>query len=163
MEETITMKTYEAMFLLEAGQGDFEIASEPIRTVLSRAGAEVLSINLWDERRLAYEIKGQKRGTYVLTYFKLDPAKVVELEHDCQLNDAILRVLIIRKDNLKDEELNAPTPAMIATAEREREAVPKTDETPQAEAEVNPAVEAVEAIQAAETTETTPSEEPVTE
>ena len=160
MEETIKMKTYEAMFLLEAGQGNFETACEPIRTVLDRAGAEVLRLDLWDERRLAYEIKGHKRGMYVLTYFRLDPAKVAELEHDCQLNEGILRVLIIRKDNLRDEELRAPTPAMTAVAERE--AAPKAGEAQpaQQQEEQDPAVKAVEAIEAAEADETP---EPVTE
>ncbi len=160
MEETITMKTYEAMFLLEAGQSDFEAACEPIQAVLRRSGGELISSNLWDERRLAYEIKGQKRGMYVLTYFKLDPAKVVEMEHDCQLNEGILRVLIIRKDNLKDEELNAPTPAMIATATREeREAAIKAE----AQAKAAEAEAVAEVSEATETPDETPVEEPAVE
>ena len=159
MEET-TMKTYEAMFLLEAGQSDFEAACEPIQAVLKRSGGELVSSNLWDERRLAYEIKGQKRGMYVLTYFKLDPAKVVELEHDCQLNEGILRVLIIRRDNLKDEELNAPTPAMIANATREeREAAIKAE----AQAKAAEAEAVAEVSEATETPDETPVEEPAVE
>ena len=158
--EEITMKTYEAMFLLEAGQSDFEAACEPIQAVLRRSGGELISSNLWDERRLAYEIKGQKRGMYVLTYFKLDPAKVVELEHDCQLNEGILRVLIIRRDNLKDEELNAPTPAMIATATREeREAAIKAE----AQAKAAEAEAVAEVSEATETPDETPVEEPAVE
>ena len=75
MEETIKMNTYEGMFLLDVGQPNFELACEPIRNVLQRSNAEVLSMRLWDERKLAYEIKGRKRGVYVLVYFKLDPEK----------------------------------------------------------------------------------------
>jgi len=169
MEETITMKTYEAMFLLEAGQSDFEAACEPIQAVLRRSGGELISSNLWDERRLAYEIKGQKRGMYVLTYFKLDPAKVVEMEHDCQLNEGILRVLIIRKDNIKDEELNAPTPAMIATATREQHeaAVKAAAEAKEAEAQAaaqaSEATEEADASEATETPDETPAEESAVE
>lgn len=124
MEENITMKTYEGMFLLDGGQPNFELACEPIRNVLDRSGAEVLSSRLWEDRKLAYEIKGRKRGLYVLTYFKMDVSKIVELENDCQLNEGILRVLFRRKDNLTDEVMNAPTPAMIETTTREHEAKP---------------------------------------
>ena len=69
------MKTYEGMFLVDAGNPDFDAATAPIRTVLDRSAAEVLSFKPWDERRLAYEIKGRKRALYVLSYFKLDRAR----------------------------------------------------------------------------------------
>jgi small subunit ribosomal protein S6 len=105
------MHTYEAMFLLDAGQGDFEATCAPIHRVLERAGAEVLAMKLWDERRLAYEITGRRRATYVLVYMKVDPANVAELENDCKLAEDILRVLILRKEEITEEELAAETPA----------------------------------------------------
>jgi len=105
-------KTYEGMFLVDAGNPDFDASSQPVRTVLSRSEAELLAIKPWDERRLAYEIKGRKRGLYVLTYFKLDPAKVAELERDAELNEGVLRMLLLRRDHVTDEQINAQTPAM---------------------------------------------------
>jgi small subunit ribosomal protein S6 len=108
VEMADNMKTYEGMFLVEPGE--FQAASEPVRTVLNRSGAEVLAMKPWDERRLAYEMLGRKRALYVLTYFKVDPEKVVEIEHDCQLNEGIIRVLILNKDGLTDEVINAETP-----------------------------------------------------
>jgi len=86
-----TKKTYEGMFLLDAGNPDFNAASEPVRNILTRYEAEFLTFKPWDERRLAYEISGRKRGLYVLTYFKLDPLKVREVEHDCRLDERVLR------------------------------------------------------------------------
>lgn len=108
------MKTYEGMFLVDAGNPDFEAATAPIRTVLERSEAEVLSSKPWDERRLAYEIKDRKRALYVLTYFKLDPSKMPELERDIELNEELIRAMILRKDNLTDEVMNAETPATSA-------------------------------------------------
>ena len=81
------VKNYEAMFLVDTGKKDFETASEPVRNVLNRSEAEIVSIKPWDERRLCYEIKGRKRGLYVLTYFKADPLKIADLERDCQLDE----------------------------------------------------------------------------
>ena len=109
-------KTYEAMFLVPPGS-DFEAACEPIRTVLARSEAEILSMKSWDERRLAYEIAGQRRGLYILAYFKGDPLKIGEIEHDCQLAEGIMRVLITRKDRISDDEINAETPATTRQAE----------------------------------------------
>jgi small subunit ribosomal protein S6 len=128
--ETSKMHTYEGMFLLDAGK-TFEAACEPINAILERSGAEVLVAKPWDERRLAYEIKGRKRGLYVLVYFKMDPEKVTELENDAQLNDQILRMLIIRKDDLTDEEMNAETPA-TSSASGPHESEGPSDEDDQA-------------------------------
>jgi len=114
-------RCYEGMFLVDAGKGEFEAATGPIRTVLDRSEAELLSIRPWDERRLTYEIKGRKRALYVLTYFKLDPTKVPEVERDVQLSEEILRALLLRRDHLSDELLNAPTPAMSGVRRSSRD------------------------------------------
>jgi len=117
-------KTYEGMFLIDAGNPDFQAASEPITNVFNRTEAEVLSLKPWDERKLAYEIKGRKRGLYVLSYFKVDPLRVAEIEHECELDERVLRVLILRQDDVSDETVAAETPATAAAA-RMQEAAAK--------------------------------------
>jgi small subunit ribosomal protein S6 len=107
-------RTYEGMFLLEGGNPDFETVSEPIRKILARSEAEILSIRPWDERRLAYEIRGHKRGLYILTYFKADPSRITEIEHDCKLNEKILRAIILHRERLTDAEIREETPATKA-------------------------------------------------
>ena len=102
---------YEGMFVLDAGAGDFEAASQPVRTALERSEAEVLAMKPWDERKLAYPIEGRRRGLYVLSYFKVDPERTADIERDCQLNEQILRVLILRRETLTDAEIQADTPA----------------------------------------------------
>jgi len=117
MEQMAQVKnSYEGMFLLDAGQSNTEAALEPVRTVLERSQAEILSLKTWDERRLAYEIDGRKRGLYVLGYFKLDADKVAELEHDCLLSEKIIRMMVLRKETVTEAELTAPTPAETAPA-----------------------------------------------
>ena len=137
------MKTYEAMFLLDADNSDFESASVPVREVLERAGAEVLTIKPWDERRLAYKIEGRKRGLYVLTYFKADPARIGEMQHDIQLNDRLLRAMILSADHVSDEHISADTPATLAetrrvAAEAERAAKKEAEAAEQAPQETAP-------------------------
>ena len=103
--------SYEGMFLVDAGQVSFEVACEPIHTVLERSDAEILSFKEWDDRKLAYTIEDRKRGLYVLVYFKMDPNQVVELERDVQLNERIIRLLVLRREKLTKEEIEAETPA----------------------------------------------------
>jgi ribosomal protein S6 len=110
--------TYEGMFLVDAGNPDFEAAGEPIRSILERREAEILALKPWDERKLAYRIAGRKRGLYALSYFKVAPAHIAEIEHDCQLDERILRVLILKRDGLTEEEIAAETPAMASARRR---------------------------------------------
>ncbi|MCD4823961.1 MAG: 30S ribosomal protein S6 [Phycisphaerae bacterium] len=164
-----TMHSYEGMFLLDVGQGSIETAGEPIREVLARSEAEILAIKPWEDRKLAYEINGRKRGLYFLAYFKMDTEKVRELERDCQLREEILRILVIRKDSISDEEINADTPAMLverasveaaAAAESTNEAAA---EAPAAEESTDEAPAAVESAEEAPVAEEPAEEAPVVE
>jgi len=69
--------------------------STAVRKILEKAGAEIVSMKKWDERRLAYEINGRNRGTYILCYFHADGQKIRQIERDAQLSELILRVLIL--------------------------------------------------------------------
>src|SRR4029453_1863102 len=62
------------------------------------AGGELLVSRLWEERRLAYPIKGQRKGTYWLTYFKLDSGKLAGLDRQFQINESVLRHLFLKSD-----------------------------------------------------------------
>ncbi|MEX2220094.1 MAG: 30S ribosomal protein S6 [Phycisphaerales bacterium] len=100
--------TYEAMFLIgQAAAADLASAVEHIKEVLSRAHAEVIAMSKWDERRLAYEIKKQKRGLYILTYFTAPNTSLKQIERDCNLSEKVLRVLILRADHYTMDEMQA--------------------------------------------------------
>ena len=91
---------YECMFLLDPNKvaGDVPTAAKQLHTLLERNHAEVLASRPWDERRLAYPIKGHKKGLYYLTYFRTEGKNVVGIERDCALNETILRALILNVD-----------------------------------------------------------------
>jgi len=153
------MKTYEGMFLLDAGIAEFETASEPIRQVLGRIEAEILNFNPWDERRLAYPIKGRKRGLYVLTYFKADPARMTELDHEVNLSEGILRAMVFSADHANEDVINAETPATLQRARRAAAEARKAEEAAAASAEPEAAPVDAEAV-AAEVLAETPVEAP---
>lgn len=97
---------YEGMFLLsQAVAADFGGAIDHIRELIAKAHGEILAMKKWDERRLAYEIKGQKRGVYILVYFKAPGGEMARLERDCNLSEKILRSIVLRADHLTPEEI----------------------------------------------------------
>jgi small subunit ribosomal protein S6 len=113
---------YEAMFLADpAVAAMWDNLTKHLRGILERQGAQVLGITRWDERKLAYPVKRQKRGTYVLAFFALEKTDgLPEIERDCRLSDQILRVLIVRADqfSLSDMRLQLGEDMDTAVAQK---------------------------------------------
>jgi small subunit ribosomal protein S6 len=58
----------------------------------------MLASRLWNEQKLAYPIKGRRKGTYWLSYFRMDGGRLVDFNRACQLNDDVLRNLTLKVD-----------------------------------------------------------------
>ena len=140
-------RIYEAMFLVDSAvaAADWNEVKEAINKVMARAEVEVISLRKWDERRLAYEIAHHKRGMYILCYFKASPEAIVGIERDVQLNELLLRALILQADHITEEQMQAPTPAMQREAD---ETVIGTAAETEVEAEVEAGMEAEEDAEA---------------
>ncbi|HXG12384.1 MAG TPA: 30S ribosomal protein S6 [Gemmataceae bacterium] len=94
------VNVYECMFLLDPTKvaGDLPGAAKQLHAILERNHAEILASRPWDERRLAYPIKGHKKGQYYLTYFRTEGKNLINIERDCALNEMILRQLVLKVD-----------------------------------------------------------------
>lgn len=88
-------KVYEGLFILDASRysRDPSGVSGRINKLIEKPGGTILVSRLWDERRLAYPIKGQRKGAYWLAYFRLEGGQVASLTEECQRDDNILRQL----------------------------------------------------------------------
>jgi small subunit ribosomal protein S6 len=131
-------KLYEAMFLVDSAEAttDWEGVSSAIKSILEKAGAEIVSIAKWDERKLAYEIGGKSKGTYILCYFKAEGSKLQSIERDIQLSDRIMRALILCAEDRPVEDTKRE---LVSSSASEDEAPKQTDDesdlTEEAEAE----------------------------
>ena len=97
---------YEGMFLFpQTVAADLQGAADHVLEILSKGGAEIVSMCKWDERRLAYDIKGNKRGVYFLCYFTADAQSIPAMERDYNLSEKLLRFLIMRADHLTPEQM----------------------------------------------------------
>ena len=127
------MNQYEAMFLFDPTFGNsFEKCESEVRRLMERAEAELLFCRKWDERRLAFKIKGRKRGVYVLTYFKAPSDKIAGLERDAKISEDILRLLVLRADGVTHEMMEE---ACVARGE---ERAVGSKETPPGGADTGP-------------------------
>ncbi|MDP7070464.1 MAG: 30S ribosomal protein S6 [Phycisphaerales bacterium] len=107
MSET-TVNTYEGMFLFpQSASADLGTASQHVLDHIEKVGGEVVSFRKWDDRRLAYPIKGNKRGVYFLGFFTLSADKFATLERNLLLSEEVLRFLITRADHLSQDEMKA--------------------------------------------------------
>ena len=91
------LRKYEGMFILDSAKAGEDLAGmvQRVQEILQKNQAEVESCEKWDERKLAYVIRGHKRGTYVLARFAAPPEKIADIDRTCRLTEEILRVLIV--------------------------------------------------------------------
>jgi small subunit ribosomal protein S6 len=99
---------YEGLFLFpQSSVSDLQGAHDHVLEILQRAGAEILSMKKWDERRLAFEVRGNKRGVYFLVYFKAKGNKLAQIERDCSLSEELLRAMVTRADQVPQDVIQA--------------------------------------------------------
>src|SRR5262245_27770028 len=83
---------------------------EEVERIAKRHGAAVLQVGRWGERKLAFTVKKNNRGTYVLTYLSAPPKSMGKIKADLQLSEVVLRSILLqhegelRKDPPKDFE-----------------------------------------------------------
>ena len=93
---------YEGLFIFDSdlyAKGADEVSNQ-VASIVEQLGGEVLLSRLWDERKLAYPIDGHRRGTYWLSYFRIDPSTIKDLTRQFQLkkSSGIIRFLILHVD-----------------------------------------------------------------
>jgi small subunit ribosomal protein S6 len=93
------LRDYEVLYIVRADLDDDKVQDvvKRVNTLIQRSGGTIAHTNLWGKRKLAYEVKHQKEGSYVLQDFALDPDKVPELEAALKITEEVLRHLIVRK------------------------------------------------------------------
>ena len=135
---------YEGMYILDSHRygRDPQAVSQQLTKMIEEVGGEMLVSRLWEERRLAYPIRGLRKGTYWLTYFRLDADRVADVRRQCQLNDnIILRVMFLKIDpriidtlveHAKSGQIGKATERGVKKAEKKDDAKAAEDEKPDA-------------------------------
>ncbi|OQZ04677.1 MAG: 30S ribosomal protein S6 [Candidatus Brocadia sp. UTAMX1] len=119
------LRMYEGLFLLDNAHASLEwdAVVKHIHDILQKNGAEILKTEKWGEKKLAYKIKGHKRGTYLLIHFNAKNSAIVTIKRDFQLSDYIIRSLIVKDDKIEELSQIATTEG---SAEKNIDKIPET-------------------------------------
>lgn len=123
------MRTYETIFIVHPDVvGDqYSAVVDKFKGILSEQGAEILKVDEWGTRKLAYQVKKQGRGTYVLTAYQAGPEVVAELERRMRIDEAIIKYQTVYLE--KGLEAAPAASEGEAAAEEGGEAEASTEET----------------------------------
>ncbi len=152
------MRTYETIFIIHpevAGDAYTEIVDK-YKGILSDLGANMLAVEEWGTRKLAYIVQKQGRGIYVLFAYEGKPDGIRELERRFRIDDKVIKFMTIQLENgyepsgfvrkVEETEAAAPTTEAAPVEAPKTEEAPKAEETPE---EAAPKVEEPVAEEAA--------------
>ncbi|MCJ7831014.1 MAG: 30S ribosomal protein S6 [Dehalococcoidia bacterium] len=95
------MRDYELVVVIDPEIDEERLSAtlDRISQLVTTRGGEVIDVDRWGKRKLAYPIKRRSEGDYVITHFRLEPAQAAELEAGLRLSEEVLRHLLIRSED----------------------------------------------------------------
>ena len=92
------MRHYEVMVILDPELDERTIAPslDAFLSVIKKDGGTVEKVDIWGRRRLAFEIKKKSEGIYAVIDLNAEPASVIELDRQLNLNESVLRTKVLR-------------------------------------------------------------------
>jgi small subunit ribosomal protein S6 len=107
------LRDYEILYIVRPDFEDDKVQDvvKRVNTLISRSGGSSEQTSLWGKRKLAYEVKHQKEGSYVLQDFTIDPGRVPELENALKITEDVMRHIIVRRQEKSASPTAAPSPA----------------------------------------------------
>jgi small subunit ribosomal protein S6 len=94
------MRIYEELFIVRAGAAEEEIHPllDQLKQQITKGGGAVEKEDNWGVRKLAYRVKKQAEGRYILLQFTASPDTVKELERRLRVSDMVLKFITVRID-----------------------------------------------------------------
>ena len=107
------MRLYETVYILDAALEEAGVNEklERFHGLAIQGGGEVVSVDHWGNRQLAYPVNGKKTGYYVVAQFKADPTALPEFERILKLDESLMRYLLVLNEG-------EPTTGMSIHAQR---------------------------------------------
>ena len=94
------MRPYEIMVILDPTLDERTVSPslETFLNVIRKDGGSVDKVDIWGKRRLAYEIDKHAEGIYAVIDVQAEPASVLELDRQLNLNESVLRTKVLRPE-----------------------------------------------------------------
>jgi small subunit ribosomal protein S6 len=97
------MNSYESIFIVKPSLPDEEVEKtvSKVKGVVQKGGGDLLKAENWGKKKLAYEVRKEKRGTYIHLHFKGTGNLVAELERNYRLDESIIKFITLKLDERK--------------------------------------------------------------
>jgi small subunit ribosomal protein S6 len=94
------MREYELVFIVHPDLDDTALKDvvEKVKGWITEAGGTVSKVDLWGKRKMAYAIRKQKEGQYVLFKTQMDPTFGAILERNLRFLEPVMRFLLTSVD-----------------------------------------------------------------
>jgi small subunit ribosomal protein S6 len=124
------MRKYETIFIAHPDLGEDEVKGliEKMRGIIESLNGQLIKVEDWGRRKLAYKVKKVTKGYYVLVRFLGNGEVLAEIERNLRLWDGVLKYQSVRLDGKGPEEVQTPVKEVPQT-----EGTPETEETPKTE------------------------------
>ena len=111
------MPLYENVFIArqDISGAQVDALADGFTQLIAEQGGEIKKREYWGLRNLAYRMKKNRKGHYVLFNIEAPPAAIAELERTMRINEDVLRYLTLRVEQLEE----GPSPVMQSRGSRE--------------------------------------------
>lgn len=94
------MPPYELMYIVtpELDEEGVQHAVDRVNQLIQTNGGQIKKVTPWGKRRLAYTVKDQREGYYVVAEFDLEKNRVQEVERVLKISDSVFRHLLVRQN-----------------------------------------------------------------
>ena len=99
------MRLYESVFIArqDISTGQVDALCEEFEGIITSGGGKILKKEYWGLKTLAYRIKKNRKGHYILFNIEADAATMDEYDRKLGLNEDVIRVLTIKTEEVSDE------------------------------------------------------------
>ncbi len=106
------MRKYETIFILDPDLEEEQATStvEKVKGIITQSNGEILKVEDWGKRKLAYDVKKKSKGHYILIHFLGSPALLSELERNFRVMDAVIKFQSVRLGERQGVSSEAPIP-----------------------------------------------------
>jgi small subunit ribosomal protein S6 len=96
----LSERVYEILFIADPnlGEPEVEALAAQVQGFVEKEGGQVPKVEKWGKKRLAYEVKRQREGWYVLMVAEGGAAMMKEVERRIRVMDGIIRFITVRVD-----------------------------------------------------------------
>lgn len=113
------MNIYENVVIINPSLSEEELkeAIDKISEQIIKAGGEILKVDNWGKKKLAYELNKQKMGYYIIILFKSRPSFIKELEYFYKVFEPAVKYMVIKLTKKHLESLPADLLGIPVTAQ----------------------------------------------